>query len=393
MATGTEKRIKTIQLQQRVAALQQSGELKLPTSTAGGGAPGQPTFIAVGRGAGGGPTGVAAEDREPLAPDKDWSVDPAYIDNNVDHTTYNILTNYFLIVYKDRSELALDYGSVRAASTPLPPSSPSPFIAAPAAGVQAPPLPPPTAPPQQAPPARPAVEQRATPAPLGAHGLYFRAKSTGRVYPTVLNKATVPTIYACAEETARQEPAARERTEDALINVASAAKGTAQAAIASAQKAALFSLGARRRSGAQFLLRNVDPAEVEASQQGYQVYEYWTKDGRCLYVGKAGGAGGKTPGTWVDRGWDHIAEKPAIAEADTIKVTAGLSEQEAFALEEVRIGAVRGTPGNLNHSPGQYSTLFRGGGLSDNAASAAKNGKTFAFETEISAYSPMPVKR
>lgn len=200
----------------------------------------------------------------------------------------------------------------------------------------------------------------------------------------------MPTIYACAEETARQEPAVRERTEEALINVASAAKGTAHAAIASAQKAALFSLGARRRSGAQFLLRNVDPAEVEASQHGYQVYEYWTKDGRCLYVGKAGGAGGETPGTWVDRGWAHIADKPAIAEADTIKVTAGLNEQEAFALEEIRIGTVRSTPGNLNVSPGEYSTRFPSGGLSDNAASAVKNGKTFVFETDISPSSPMP---
>jgi hypothetical protein len=394
VAIHTAKRIASVRLQQRVAALQESGELSLPTSTAPGGSPGQPMYIAVGRGAGGGPTGVAVEDREPLAPDKDWSVDPGYIDNDVDHTTYNILTNYFLVVYTNGSEIALDYGSVRAASTPLPqPAAPSP-IAAPAAGVQAPPPLPPTTPPHHQSPQTPTpAEPRAAPNPLGARGLYFRAKSSGRVYPTVLNKATVPTIYACAEETARREPAARERTRDALINVASAAKGTASAAIASAQKAALFSLGARRRSGAQFLLRNVDPAEVEASKQGYQVYEYWTADGRCLYVGKAGGAGGSAPDTWIDRGWAHIAEKPAIAEADTIKVTSGLTEQEAFALEETRIGDVRSTAGNLNLSPGEYSTRFPGGGLSDNAASAVRNGKTFTFETDISASSPKPVPR
>jgi hypothetical protein len=67
-----------------------------------------------------------------------------------------------------------------------------------------------------------------------------------------------------------------------------------------------------------------------------------------------------------------------------------MTEQEAFALEEVRIGAVRSSPGNLNESPGSYSTLFPGGGLSNNAASAVKNGKTYAFETTIAPSSPMP---
>jgi hypothetical protein len=51
---------------------------------------------------------------------------------------------------------------------------------------------------------------------------------------------------------------------------------------------------------------------------------------------------------------------------------------------------VRSSPGNLNESPGSYSTLFPGGGLSNNAASAVKNGKTYAFETTIAPSSPMP---
>jgi hypothetical protein len=157
-------------------------------------------------------------------------------------------------------------------------------------------------------------------------------------------------------------------------------------------KAPLFSLGAPRRSGAQFLLRNVAPADVKASQQGYQVYEYFASDGRCLYVGKSGGAAGAKPGTWVERGWDHIAEQPEIAEADHIRVTSALTEQEAFALEEVRIGAVRGTPGNLNRSPGEYTSRFGPDGLAANAQSAARR-QTFRFETDIVPYSPSPRPR
>jgi hypothetical protein len=43
-----------------------------------------------------------------------------------------------------------------------------------------------------------------------------------------------------------------------------------------------------------------------------------------------------------------------------------------------------GASGDLNVSPGEYSKRFPGGGLSDNAASAVKNGKAFTFETDIS---------
>jgi hypothetical protein len=143
----------------------------------------------------------------------------------------------------------------------------------------------------------------------------------------------------------------------------------------------LLSLGARRKSGAQFLLRDVDPAELKASQQGYQVYEYYTADGECLWVGKSGGAGGERPHSWVDRGWEHIRDRPAIAEADRVVVRAGLTEQEAFALEQDRIAELHP---RMNVSPGEFDERSRGGaaGQAANIQSASK-ARAYTFHTDI----------
>ena len=49
---------------------------------------------------------------------------------------------------------------------------------------------------------------------------------------------------------------------------------------ASAPRVKLLSMGNPRKSGAQWFLRNADRAEVAASQRGYQVYEYYDREGR-----------------------------------------------------------------------------------------------------------------
>ncbi len=93
-----------------------------------------------------------------------------------------------------------------------------------------------------------------------------------------------------------------------------------------------ISLGQERANGSSFVLRG-SGAEVQASQQGFQVYEYLSEDGARLYVGKSGGLTGATPSTWVDRGWAHLYEKPAISQASFVRVTSNLSHAEAAALE------------------------------------------------------------
>jgi len=393
-AVVSHRVITRVKTEAKVAAMEKSGELTLPSSTTAGGTPGQPAYITVGKRAAGATPAVADADRDPLSAGTDWSTDPLYIDNNIASAQYDMLANRFQLIYKDGTSIDLDYDGVKNyAGAALPPPPAPPPTPAPAAGVTVPSPPPPaTPPPPVARSAPPPAEPKLTAAPLGERGLYFKAKSTGRIYPTLLNKSTIPTISTCALRIAQQEPEARDRLKEAIISVAVSARSVATATIAAGIKASLFSLGASRRSGAQFLLKNVDPAEVAASQQGYQVYEYFAEDGRCLYVGKSGGAGGTSPSTWVDRGWAHIADHPEIAEADHIRISAGLTEQEAFALEEVRIGAVRGTPGNLNVSPGEYTTRFGAAGLGANADAAAKQ-PTFRFETEIVPYSPAPRRR
>ena len=154
-------------------------------------------------------------------------------------------------------------------------------------------------------------------------------------------------------------------------------------------------MGEKRSSGAQWFLRNADRAEVEASQKGYQVYEYYNREGRCLYVGKSGGAAEakatratekaleapKKATSWVDRGWSHIQEeRREIAEADRIVVHAELTEMEASALEHDRIAELNPT---LNVKKGDFgSRAALGPDYEANVQSAEKQ-PTFRFETEI----------
>ena len=403
LAIVIEKFLYRLSVERSVPELQAKGELTLPVSTTAGGTPGHPAYISVGGGPAGQGTGVPEGDRELLSPATDWSKDPAYIDNNVAVTHYDSgVVNRFVVEYKDGTQIDLDYDSVRGAAAheppPPAPAAPASTTPAPAAGVTPPsPLPPTLPPPSAVPRPAPQPEARATPA-FGTGGIFFRSKSNSRIYPTLLSKATIPTIYACAEQTAQQEPEARERLKGALISVAAAAQAAAGSIIkASAgavrsppgqppgQRIRFYSLGARRKSGAQFLLRNVYESEVKASQEGYQVYEYYTRDGSCLYVGKSGGAGGEQPYTWVDRGWDHIKKHPEITEADRIRVTAGLNEQEAFALEEVRISELNP---RINVKPGEYTGRFGAAGLGANAQSASQH-PVYVFETDM----PPPLKK
>jgi hypothetical protein len=156
-----------------------------------------------------------------------------------------------------------------------------------------------------------------------------------------------------------------------------------------------LSMGEKRSSGAQWFLRNADRAEVEASQKGYQVYEYYNREGRCLYVGRSGGAAEtkatratkkaleapKKATSWVDRGWSHIQEeRREIAEADRIVVHAELTEMEASALEHDRIAELNPT---LNVKKGEFgSRAALGPDYAANVQSAQKQ-PTFRFETEI----------
>jgi hypothetical protein len=74
----------------------------------------------------------------------------------------------------------------------------------------------------------------------------------------------------------------------------------------------------------QWWLRNVRRGDVARSQRGYQVYVVKDRNGKVLYVGKSGGAGGKEPGTWIDRVRAHIkdsSKRDWIGEVDQITVT------------------------------------------------------------------------
>ncbi|MFI7598296.1 SpvB/TcaC N-terminal domain-containing protein [Actinoplanes sp. NPDC049681] len=133
----------------------------------------------------------------------------------------------------------------------------------------------------------------------------------------------------------------------------------------------------------QWWLRNVRRGDLARSQRGYQVYVLKDRNGKVLYVGKSGGAGGKDPGTWVDRVRAHIRDttkRDWIGEVDQITVTSDLTEMESFAMEENLISLNKSTAHNI--SPGEFTTRFPGSSLADNASSAA--GKpTVTFETDI----------
>lgn len=164
---------------------------------------------------------------------------------------------------------------------------------------------------------------------------------------------------------------------------------------AAAPRVKLLSMGEERASGAQWFLRNADPAEVAASQKGYQVYEYYNREGRCLYVGRSGGAAEtkatratkkaleapKKATSWVDRGWSHIQEeRREIAEADRIVVHAELAEMEASALEHDRIAELKP---ELNVKKGEFGSRSALGPNYAATVQSAQRQPTYRFETEI----------
>jgi hypothetical protein len=120
-----------------------------------------------------------------------------------------------------------------------------------------------------------------------------------------------------------------------------------------------------------------DRAEIARSKLGYQVYEYRNRQGELLYVGKSGGAGGEKVGDWSGRlKQDHI-RKEWIGEAPTVTVTSELSEQEAFALEEVLIPQAK-----YNIAPGEYSRRFPQGNLAGSARDASRYGTRAKFRLD-----------
>jgi hypothetical protein len=154
-------------------------------------------------------------------------------------------------------------------------------------------------------------------------------------------------------------------------------------------------MGQARKSGAQWFLLDADRAQVEASQKGYQVYEYYDREGRLLYVGRSGGAAEsaaargtekaleapKRATSWVDRGWRHIEdERREIAEADRIVVHAELSEMEASALEHDLIAERKPV---LNVKRGEFGSRLALGPNYAATVQSAQRQPTYRFKTEI----------
>jgi Domain of unknown function (DUF4157) len=193
-AVVSARELKAARLEKQVRGMQERGELTLPESTAG--APGKLTTITVGTSAGS-DSGVPEGDREPLAPETDWSKNPGYIDNDIAGATYNLLTNLFEVRYTDGRFIHLDYDSVKRASR---------------AGGGAP--------------------------AIGVGGLFFRNRGDGRIYPTRLTAERIPTIAAMVREIVKREPEALAATEAALIEVAFAAHGSVSSIIQSGKMAA-----------------------------------------------------------------------------------------------------------------------------------------------------------
>jgi hypothetical protein len=108
-----------------------------------------------------------------------------------------------------------------------------------------------------------------------------------------------------------------------------------------------------------------DREAIKNSRRGYQVYEYGNKEGELLYVGKSGGA--KTQQDWLDRFWKDHVRTEWIGEAETVTVRSGLTEQEAFALEEALIPIAK-----YNKQRGTHSSQFQEASTSENARSAQK---------------------
>jgi hypothetical protein len=115
-------------------------------------------------------------------------------------------------------------------------------------------------------------------------------------------------------------------------------------------------------------------AEYDQSigSNGFQVYIYWDKNGKQLYVGVSGGMqripanesgwslvefpnpNPRAPNSWFDRFLaDHLATFWA-PEAKTVEVYSGLDQLDALALEEYRIPY---SPLGANLEPGQYSPI------------------------------------
>jgi hypothetical protein len=117
---------------------------------------------------------------------------------------------------------------------------------------------------------------------------------------------------------------------------------------------------------------------IHQSKQGNQVYEYFDKRGRRLYVGLSGGKVGEDPNNWTDRLFkDHIRTE-WILRAVRVRVTSGLSDQERHALETLWIPEAE-----ANIRRGEYPTIAPAGDVGANAQAAMKYGTTAEFGIKI----------
>jgi RHS repeat-associated protein len=138
----------------------------------------------------------------------------------------------------------------------------------------------------------------------------------------------------------------------------------------------------------QWWLRNVRSSDLARSQRGYQVYVLKDRNGKVLYVGKSGGAGGVQPATWIDRVRAHIKDatkREWIGEVDRIDVYAGLTEQEVFAYEAHLTSANRASVWNIKNISyaEEFYERFPQGNFGANIRSAEQNAVRFSFETDI----------
>ncbi len=208
LVKNIEEAIKIAQqaaIQQTVTEGERSGDLTLPTSNVGSGKPGSITSITLSGGSGNPDIGVAAADRESLPSDDDGMAmaNADYVDNDVVHAWYDVLSNRFTIDYGSHKSIDFDFDGV--------------------------------------------LKGAHAGSPAVVTG-YFRNKQNGRIYPTNFNKRQLPIISACALELERKAPAARAAVIGAMIDVAVAAHGVGTATMR-ANQAIAGSSGAGKKGG------------------------------------------------------------------------------------------------------------------------------------------------
>jgi hypothetical protein len=140
--------------------------------------------------------------------------------------------------------------------------------------------------------------------------------------------------------------------------------------------------------GAADWIRGAKP-QFEASQKGYQVYEYLDENGELLYVGRSGSItaaeylkpGQKEPevDSWIDCLRAEHINAAWIGDARKVRVIYNMKYQEMLALEEVRIPDAIGKGANLK--PGDYSRSW--GDPSEAARSAVKDNPQAVFAIEV----------